>query len=132
MGVGIGLAGGLEGGKYPWCPGGGPASPQHMPLGVPRIMFFIIIIIFIAITFLIMIFHVCHKLCQDPVPLPSYGDPQGPVPPPLAPLPALPSLPSGAIPVGLEPPPYSEVGPTWQWVLGAQLGLAWGEWVGCG
>ncbi|KAK4808613.1 hypothetical protein QYF61_012683 [Mycteria americana] len=107
-------------------------------------MFFIIIIIFIAITFLIMIFHVCRKLCHDPappppyrdaqgpVPPPPYRDPQGPVPPPLAPMPALPSLPGGAIPVGLEPPRYSEVGPTRQWVPGTRLSLAWGDRVGDG
>lgn len=95
-------------------------------------MFIIIIVIFIAITFLIMIFHVCRKLCHDPVSPPPYRDPQGPVPPPLAAIPGLPSLPGGAIPVGLEPPPYSEVGPTRQWVLGTQLSLAWGDRVGCG
>ncbi|XP_075379097.1 uncharacterized protein LOC142419721 [Mycteria americana] len=101
-----------------------PASPWQAAAGSfeeAGVMFFIIIIIFIAITFLIMIFHVCRKLCHDPappppyrdaqgpVPPPPYRDPQGPVPPPLAPMPALPSLPGGAIPVGLEPPRYSEV-----------------------
>ncbi|KAM6042752.1 transmembrane protein 92 isoform 2-T3 [Theristicus caerulescens] len=72
-------------------------------------MFIIIITILIAITFLIMIFHVCRKLCHDPESPPPYAESQGPVPPPLAPMPALPSLPGGAIPPGLEPPPYSEV-----------------------
>ncbi|KAJ7422925.1 hypothetical protein BTVI_11809 [Pitangus sulphuratus] len=83
-------------------------------------MLFIIAIALIAIAFLLLTFHLCYKFCQDPVPplayrmpqgpmpLPSDGDPQGPVAPPLAPMPTLPSLPSGAIPVGLEPPPYSE------------------------
>ncbi|XP_064329093.1 basic proline-rich protein-like isoform X2 [Phalacrocorax carbo] len=72
-------------------------------------MLIIVITIFIAITFLIMIFHVCRKLCHDPMSPPPYRDAQGPVPPPLAPMPGLPSLPGGAIPIGLEPPPYSEV-----------------------
>ncbi|XP_068026837.1 transmembrane protein 92 [Melanerpes formicivorus] len=77
---------------------------------VPGNMLIIIIITFIAICLLMMIFHGCRKLCQDPGdPLP-YGDGPSPTAPsPLPPLPALPSLPSGAIPVGLEPPPYSEV-----------------------
>ncbi|KAM4756946.1 uncharacterized protein ACIQIH_018848 isoform 2-T2 [Cyanocitta cristata] len=90
-------------------------------LACSRAMFFIIVITFIAITFLLLIFHLFRKLCQDPVPPPAYRSPQGPmpappsrdpqspVPPPLTLMPTLPSLPSGAIPVGLEPPPYSEV-----------------------
>ncbi|XP_066837794.1 transmembrane protein 92 [Anser cygnoides] len=73
-------------------------------------MFFIIIVIFISVIFLIMIFHICRKLCHDePVHPPAYRDPQSPAPPPLGPMPALPSLPGTGIPVGLEPPPYSEV-----------------------
>ncbi|XP_051659508.1 uncharacterized protein LOC127478229 isoform X2 [Manacus candei] len=84
-------------------------------------IFFIIAITIVAIAFLILTFRLCYKFCQDPVPPPAYrmpqgpmslpsdGDSRGPVPPPLAPMPTLPSLPSGAIPVGLEPPPYSEV-----------------------
>ncbi|KAM6042361.1 transmembrane protein 92 [Chlamydotis macqueenii] len=74
-----------------------------------RTMFTITIIILIAVTFLIMIFHIFRKLCHNPAPPPHYGDPQGSAPPPLAPMPALPSLPGATIPVGLEPPPYSEV-----------------------
>ncbi|XP_064329092.1 sine oculis-binding protein homolog isoform X1 [Phalacrocorax carbo] len=46
-----------------------------------------------------------RRLCDAAI----TGDAQGPVPPPLAPMPGLPSLPGGAIPIGLEPPPYSEV-----------------------
>ncbi|XP_041872346.1 homeobox protein ESX1-like [Corvus kubaryi] len=85
-------------------------------------MFFIIVITFIAITFLLLIFHLFRKLCQDPVPPPPPTGarrapcpphppeiPRAPCRPPLTLMPTLPSLPSGAIPVGLEPPPYSEV-----------------------
>ncbi|XP_053856422.1 actin nucleation-promoting factor WASL-like [Vidua macroura] len=84
-------------------------------------MFFIVVITFIAITVLLLIFHIIRKLCQDPVPPPAYRcpqgpapappyrDPQGSVPPALTLVPTLPILPSAAIPVGLEPPPYSEV-----------------------
>ncbi|CAN8202382.1 unnamed protein product [Coccothraustes coccothraustes] len=84
-------------------------------------MFFIVAITFIAITVLLLIFHILRQLCQDPVPPPAYRSPQGPppappyrdpqgsVPPPLSLMPTLPSLPSAAIPAGLEPPPYSEV-----------------------
>nr|XP_038024531.1 basic salivary proline-rich protein 1-like [Anas platyrhynchos]XP_038024532.1 basic salivary proline-rich protein 1-like [Anas platyrhynchos] len=73
-------------------------------------MFVIIIFIFISIIFLIMICHICRKLCRDePLHPPPYMDPQSPAPPQLGPMPALPSLPGGGIPMGLEPPPYSEV-----------------------
>ncbi|XP_038024531.2 transmembrane protein 92 isoform X2 [Anas platyrhynchos] len=73
-------------------------------------MFVIIIFIFISIIFLIMICHICRKLCRDePLHPPPYMDPQSPTPPQLGPMPALPSLPGGGIPMGLEPPPYSEV-----------------------
>ncbi|XP_069732795.1 uncharacterized protein [Phaenicophaeus curvirostris] len=72
-------------------------------------MFFVVIIILIAVIFLMVIFHVCRKLHHNPMTPPPYGDPQGPTSPPLAPMPTLPSLPGGTIPVGLEPPPYSEV-----------------------
>lgn len=88
-------------------------------------MFTIIIIIFIAVSFLILIIHGCRKLCEDPGPALSYRDPPSPASPPQAPMPGLPSLPSGAIPVGLEPPPYSEVGP--YWVLDTQLSLGRGQ-----
>ncbi|XP_063260908.1 basic proline-rich protein-like [Prinia subflava] len=98
-----------------------------------RAMFFLFVITFIAITVLFLTFHILRKLCQDPVPPPAYRSPQGPAPPPpyrdppgpappppyrdppgpapppLPLLPALPGLPSGAVPGGLEPPPYSEV-----------------------
>ncbi|XP_053944433.1 basic proline-rich protein-like isoform X2 [Cuculus canorus] len=77
--------------------------------GTHRMMFFIIIIILIAVVFLMVIFHICRKLYHDPTTPPSYRDPQGPMCPPPAPMPALPSLPGGTIPVGLEPPAYSEV-----------------------
>lgn len=88
-------------------------------------MFTITIIIFIAVSFLILIIHGCRKLCEDPGRPPSYGDPPSPASPPLAPMPGLPSLPSGTVPVGLEPPPYSEVGP--YWVLDTQLSLVGGQ-----
>lgn len=98
-------------------------------------MFFIIIVIFISVIFLIMIFHICRKLCHDePVHPPAYRDPQSPAPPPLGPMPALPSLPGTGIPVGLEPPPYSEVGPAWPggWAPGGYGGGGYGvgQWGG--
>nr|XP_032599661.2 WAS/WASL-interacting protein family member 2-like [Taeniopygia guttata] len=81
-------------------------------------MFSITIITLVAITILLLTFHIIRELCQDPVPPPAYRSPQSPAPGPphrdprgsVPPAPTLlPPVPRAAVPAGPEPPPYSEV-----------------------